>query len=90
MAVPGPRLAPIAIALITGVLASRVDAQSPNDRADIERWRDSLAATSDSVGLLAVEKQHIELAKRDRNNAVVHLKLGFLSLRHGELGGQSQ
>jgi len=40
MAVPGPRLAPIAIALITGVLASRVDAQSPDDRADIERWRD--------------------------------------------------
>jgi len=89
MAVPGPRLAPIAIALITGVLASRVDAQSPDDRADIERWRDSLAATSDSLGLLTAEKQHIELAKRNRNNAVVHLKLGFLSLRLGELGGQS-
>ena len=31
----------------------------------------------------------IDLAKADRNNPLAHLKLGFLSLRLGELGGQA-
>ena len=61
----------------------------PNERAELERFRDSLAATSDSIGLLALERRLIDLAKADRNNALVHLKLGFLSLRLGELGGQA-
>ena len=40
-------------------------------------------------GLLALEKRLIEQAKADRNNAMTHLRLGFLSLRLGDLGGQS-
>jgi GWxTD domain-containing protein len=55
----------------------------------LERFRDSLAATSDSSGLLAVEKRMIDSTKADRNNALLHLKLGFLSLRLGDLGGQA-
>jgi hypothetical protein len=39
--------------------------------------------------LLAVEKRLIDRAKADRNDPMVHLRLGFLSLRLGELGGQS-
>jgi GWxTD domain-containing protein len=80
-------LAALLLALATG--AGRAVAQSPPERAEIERFRDSLASTSDSVGLLALEKQLIERAKADRNNTLTHLKLGFLSLRLGDLGGQS-
>ena len=36
-----------------------------------------------------VERRLIDLAKADRSNTLVHLKLGFLSLRLGELGGQA-
>src|SRR5947207_15799957 len=79
MVVPGSRLAPLAVALIAAAVAPRVHAQAPNERADLERWRDSLAATADSTGLLSVERRTIELAKSDRGNALVHLKLGFLS-----------
>jgi GWxTD domain-containing protein len=89
MVVPGPRLASFAVALIAAAAAPRLVAQAPNERADLERWRDSLASTSDSTGLLAVERRTIEQAKSERNNANVHLKLGFLSLRLGDLGGQS-
>jgi GWxTD domain-containing protein len=66
-----------------------VQAQSPSDREALERFRDSLAAITDSNGLLLLEKRLIDSAKADRNNGVLHLKLGFLSLRLGELGGHS-
>jgi GWxTD domain-containing protein len=89
MVVPGSRLAPLAVALMAAALAPPAQAQAPDQRADLERWRDSLAGTSDSVSLLAVERHTIDLAKSDRGNAYVHLKLGFLSLRLGDLGGQS-
>jgi GWxTD domain-containing protein len=71
------------------VAAVPLHAQSPADRVEIERFRDSLASTMDSSGLLVLEKRMIEQAKADRNNALMHLKLGFLSLRLGDLGGQS-
>jgi GWxTD domain-containing protein len=64
-------------------------AQSPTDRAELERFRDSLGSTVDSVGLLALETRMIDSTKADRNNGLLHLKLGFLSLRLGELGGHS-
>jgi GWxTD domain-containing protein len=64
-------------------------AQSPSERADLEGFRDSLAATADSNGLLLLEKRLIDAAKADRNNAMLHLRLGFLSLRLGEMGGSS-
>ena len=66
-----------------------ITAQAPPDRAELERFRDSLASTSDSTGLLALEKRLIDSAKVHRNDGVLHLKLGFLSLRLGDMGGHS-
>jgi GWxTD domain-containing protein len=78
----------LAIALMSvGPVA--MQAQSPAERQELERFRDSLSATADSIGLLALEKRMIDSAKADRTNALLHLKLGFLSLRMGELGGHS-
>jgi GWxTD domain-containing protein len=67
----------------------RVQAQAPPDRELLERFRDSLATTLDTMGLLSLEKRMIDSTKSDRTNGVRHLKLGFLSLRLGELGGRS-
>jgi GWxTD domain-containing protein len=78
----------IALGLLL-VAAAPAGAQEPAQRAELDAFRDSLAGTVDSVGLLAVEKRMIARAKADRNNAMIHLRLGFLSLRLGELGGQS-
>jgi GWxTD domain-containing protein len=71
------------------LVAAPVAGQDPAQRAELERFRDSLAETADSVGLLKLEKRLIDQAKADRNNAMTHLRLGFLSLRLGDLGGQS-
>jgi GWxTD domain-containing protein len=86
---PARRVRALLIGAALAAAASRAPAQSPADRAELERFRDSLAATSDSMGLLALEKRMIEATKLERNNALKHLRLGFLSLRLGELGGQS-
>ncbi|MBA3556699.1 MAG: GWxTD domain-containing protein, partial [Gemmatimonadales bacterium] len=77
------------LALLTATASPHLLAQSPAERAEIERFRDSLAATVDSSGLLTLEKRLILQAKADRSNAMTHLRLGFLSLRLGELGGQT-
>ena len=80
------RLLPFAL---LGMVPLRLQAQAPADREVLERFRDSLATTIDSMGLLALEKRLIDSTKSDRTNGVLHLKLGFLSLRLGELGGHS-
>src|SRR6478672_6271476 len=87
----GPRLrwGRRAILLTLALLASapRLTAQTPDQRLELERFRDSVGGTVDSIGLLALEQHMIAKTKVDRNNALSHLKLGFLSLRLGELGG---
>jgi GWxTD domain-containing protein len=89
MASPRSRLAQLAVALIVVLVPSRLSAQAPEERAELEHFRDSLAASPDTAGLLVLERRLIDLAKTDRSNTLTHLKLGFLSLRVGELGGQA-
>jgi GWxTD domain-containing protein len=73
------------LALIPGA----IHAQAPPARTDLERFRDSLASAADSNSLLVLEKHLIDSAKTNRSDGVLHLKLGFLSLRLGDLGGHS-
>jgi tetratricopeptide (TPR) repeat protein len=70
-------------------LPARLDAQAPADRAALEALRDSLLSTRDSTPLLALERRMIDQARADRNNVVLHLRLGFVSLRLGEIAGHS-
>ncbi|MBA3258576.1 MAG: GWxTD domain-containing protein, partial [Gemmatimonadales bacterium] len=83
------RVPALLLALLIAAAPPHLQAQSPAERAEIERFRDSLAATADSSGLLTLERRLIAEAKADRSNAMTHLRLGFLSLRLGELGGQT-
>jgi GWxTD domain-containing protein len=89
MAVPRSRLASLAAALLLAVHPFPLLAQAGDQRTELEAFRDSLASTADSTALLALERRMIEQAKQDRNNTFRHLRLGFLSLRLGDLGGQS-
>jgi tetratricopeptide (TPR) repeat protein len=65
-------------------------AQDSAQRADLERFRDSVQAVSDSVPLVELEQRMIALAKNDRDNAMLHLRLGFLALRIAELGSRTR
>ncbi len=80
-----PRRVGLALLL---VLPGAAAAQSPADRAALERFRDSLTAISDSMALLARERRMIADAKADRSNPILHLRLGFVALRLGDLGGK--
>ena len=70
-------------------LPSGLAAQAPEDRVELERLRDSLAAATDTIALRALESQGIERARTERNNTLLHLRLGFIALRLGELASKS-
>lgn len=78
----------LALAVLAGA-GRGAAAQAPAERAALEAFRDSLAATSDTMGLRRLESGLIEVAKGDRDNPLAHLRLGFVALRLGDLGGKS-
>lgn len=76
------------VLLATVASASLLSAQSPEDRQQIQRFRDSLDATRDTTGLVRLEQALITSARTDRNNAMLHLQLGFVAVRLGDLGSK--
>src|SRR5919197_4525013 len=60
-------------------------AQSPVDRATLESLRDSLGLITDSAALHRLEAATIQIAKAHRDDPVLHLRLGFIGYRLGEL-----
>ncbi len=74
--------------IIPAMLASPLMAQAPADRHALEQFRDSIGAVTDSVPLATLERSLIAEAKVDRNNALLHLRLGFLAMRIGDLGNR--
>jgi len=65
-------------------------AQSPDERAAIERLRDSLESSTDSGTLRRLEASTIEVAKVNRDDPLIHIRLGFIAYRLGEIANQSQ
>ena len=59
--------------------------QAASDRAAIEQLRDSLGGVTDSFALGRLEQATIARAKVDRDNALLHLRLGFIAVRLGEI-----
>src|SRR5437867_11519155 len=68
------------------LLTVRLAAQAPADRAALEQLRDSLGGVTDSFALRRLEQATIARAKVDRDNPLLHLRLGFIACRLGELG----
>ena len=81
------RLARRSALLLVGVLAPAVAAQAPADRAAIIAFRDSLSLVTDTLALGRLEAAMIDVARADRDNALLHIRLGFLAYRLGEAGG---
>src|SRR5437899_11203636 len=65
------------------VLAALV--QAAGDRANLETLRDSLSVVQDSVALLQLETTTIAVAKLNRGDPLIHLRLGFIAYRVGEI-----
>jgi GWxTD domain-containing protein len=71
----------LAVAGFTG----RAPAQAAADRAALERFRDSLASIDAFDALRRLEADLIAAARADRDNALLHLRLGFVALDLGRL-----
>jgi tetratricopeptide (TPR) repeat protein len=72
-------------AVLCGIGGGIARAQAPAERADLERLRDSLGTATDSQSLKRLEAATIEVAKHDRDNPLIHLRLGFIAYRLGEI-----
>ncbi len=73
--------AAIAAALAPGGLMAQV----ARDRSAIFRLRDSLAPAGDTTTLLALEARTIDSARKNRDDPLLHLRLGFIGLRLAEM-----
>jgi GWxTD domain-containing protein len=82
------RLAILTVLLLA--VTAPAPAQAPADRARLDSLRAVFAGIADSTELLARERAGIERAKRDRDNAMIHLELGYLAYRIGEVTGNRQ
>jgi GWxTD domain-containing protein len=70
---------------LTLLLGASVSGQAPAERRTLLMTRDSLALVSDTAALLQLEHSWIEFARTNRDDPMVHLRLGLLALRLGEL-----
>ena len=73
------------LAFLSASPTVRLSSQEPADRRALEALRDSLSVVTDSNALLRLEARTIDVAKRDRDNPLLHLRLGFIGYRLGEL-----
>jgi len=71
------------------VVSASAAAQTPAQRDSIVQFRADLEALDDSVRLLELEASMIDVARVDRDNALLHVKLGFVAYRLGEVTGSN-
>lgn len=75
--------------LMLVAIPAAASAQSVAQRAALEHFRDSLAAVTEVGQLRGLEADLIGRARKDRDNADLHLRLGFVALRLGEVTADS-
>ena len=80
-----PRLVLCAALLAAAAGPSRLAAQDPAGRARLDSLAAAFATVSDSATLLAMEAERIEVAKQNRDDPMIHLELGILACRIGEV-----
>ncbi|NOT07195.1 MAG: GWxTD domain-containing protein [Gemmatimonadales bacterium] len=77
----------VALLFFGATAAGSMSAQTPEQRRQADAFQDSLELITDSALLHSRESRLIEAARREQKNAMIHLRLGHLALRRGDLGG---
>lgn len=80
----------LGVALLAALCAAPPTyAQSPLQREALTRLRDSLSYARDTVALRALEAREIAVARVQRDDPMLHLRLGLIALRLADqLGGR--
>jgi tetratricopeptide (TPR) repeat protein len=76
---------PNLLILVALALACPLGAQAPAERDSIADFRERLTTVDDSLILLQQEAELIEVARADRDNAMLHVLLGWVAYRLGEI-----
>lgn len=79
-------LPPVALALMVALFPGSLPAQSQSQRVSFQMLRDSLSGVTDSTPLLALEQRTIAVAKRQRDDPAIHIRLALIAQRLGEIG----
>lgn len=77
----------VCIGLVVLSAPQRAHAQSPAERAVLDSLRAVVATETDSSALLAREQQRVAVARQNRDDPMIHLELGLLAYRIGEITG---
>lgn len=78
----------VAVAILLVIAGgATAGAQSREQRLNIDAFRDSIGRGRDTFALKALERILVAAAREQRSDPMVHLRLGFLSLRLGDIGG---
>lgn len=75
------------LAIVPWCTVGRGSAQTPAERDALVRFRAEVETMQDSLELVALEARMIGRARVDRDNALLHLQLGFLGYQLGEVTG---
>jgi len=78
-----------AFLMVSGTIPAPLAGQTADQRRSLDAFRDSLALLTDTLHLRVQETVLLERTRRTRRDPFLHLRLGHLSLRQGELGGSS-
>ena len=79
-------LLPLSLLLL--LLAPPAAAQDLDDGAALQEWRQYLAGVTDTSLLLERERAMLDVARERRDSTLLHLQLGFLAIRLGEVTGR--
>ena len=74
------------ILMLGGALAP-VGGQTADQRRALDAFRDSLLAIGDTLPLARLERDLLARIERARRDTILHMRLGHVGLRQGELGG---
>lgn len=77
------------LALVLLALPTVSPAQTPDQRRALDAFRERVLAETDSILLRRMESELLEEVRRKRNDAALHIRLGFLSLQRGDIGAAS-
>lgn len=78
----------VLVAVAASLAAGRARGQSPAERTGLDSLRAAIEAVADSVTLLAREQARIAVARQNRDDPLLHLELGFIAYRLGEVTAQ--
>lgn len=82
------RVAPVfLVAALLGAAPGASVAQQPAERARLDSIQARLAVMSDSAAMLTLERARIEYARAHRDDPFIHMELGWLALRLGDVTG---